>query len=128
MPWTESVRRPASPERGTALSNGSAQRREAQPRDPVAGRSFVVASNPSREEQRALEKAIEERGGSVHPFLNSLTDVLVVGPVAGNDSDARWAREQIRRGEAYRERWGHLEFVSEEELRRALGKEWEKPG
>jgi len=103
------------------VENGSARRREGPPRPLVVkGRSFVVASNPTRDEQRALEKAIEEKGGAVHPFLNSLTDVLVVGEVAGNDSDARWAREQIRRGEDYRNRWGHLEFVAEPELRKAL--------
>ena len=105
------------------MENGSARRKEGAPRALVVkGRSFVVASNPTRDEQRALERAIEEKGGAVHPFLNSLTDVLVVGPVAGNDSDARWAREQIRRGEDYRNRWGHLEFVAEADLREALGR------
>ncbi len=92
------------------------------PRDLIAGRSFVVASNPPRNEQRALERAIEGRGGSIHPFLNAVTDVLVIGRVTGNDSEARWAREQIRRGEVYRERWGHLELITLEELRAELGK------
>ena len=116
------------PERGTAMGNGSAQRREPLPRDFFRNRSFVVASNPSRDVQRALERAIEDRGGTVHIFLNSITDVLVVGPVSGNDSDALWAREQIRRGETYRARWGVLEFVTERELRAALGEGWERPG
>ena len=100
--------------------NGSAQRRDSFPRGLFEGRSFVVASNPPRDEQRALEWAIEERGGSVHPFLNAVTDVLVVGTVTGNTSEALWAREQVRRGEVYRARWGHLEFITEEELRVAL--------
>ncbi len=102
-------------------TSGSAQRRDFHHRDLFEGRSFVVASNPPRDEQRALERAIEERGGSVHPFLNAVTDVLVVGLVTGNDSEALWAREQIRRGEVYRERWGHLELITETELRAALG-------
>ena len=80
-----------------------------------------MASDPPRDEQRALERAIEERGGSVHPFLNAVTDVLVVATVTGDTSEARWAREQIRRGEVYRARWGHLEFITEEELRVVLG-------
>ena len=104
------------------MGNGSAQRSEDLPRDLFAGRSFVVASNPSRDEQRALEAAIEVRGGSVHPFLNAVTDVLVVGPVSGTDCEALWAREQIRRGEVYRARWGHLVLITEEELRAALGR------
>ncbi|HYN41504.1 MAG TPA: BRCT domain-containing protein [Thermoanaerobaculia bacterium] len=103
------------------IPNGSAQRRDSFPRDLFEGRSFVVASNPPRDEQRALEQAIEERGGSVHPFLNAVTDVLVVGTVTGNSSEAHWAREQVRRGEGYRARWGHLEFITEEALRMALG-------
>jgi len=104
-------------------TSGSAKRRDSFAQDPIAGRSFVVASNPPRDEQRALERAIEELGGTVHPFLTSVTDVLVVGPIAGNDCEALWAREQIRRGQVYRERWGHLEFVTEEELRAALGQD-----
>lgn len=104
-------------------TSGSAQRRDTLPRDLIEGRSFVVASNPPRDEQRTLERAIEERGGTVHPFLTSVTDVLVVGPIAGNDCEALWAREQIRRGQVYRERWGHLELVTEEELRAALGQD-----
>ena len=103
------------------IPNGSAQRRNNLPRDLFECRSFVVASNPPRDEQRALERAIEERGGSVHPFLNAVTDVLVVGTVTGNTSEALWAREQFRRGEVYRARWGHLEFITEDELRVALG-------
>lgn len=102
-------------------TSGSAQRRDTLSRDLIEGRSFVVASNPPRDEQRALERAIEERGGTIHPFLTSVTDVLVIGPIAGNDCEALWAREQIRRGEKYRDRWGHLEFVTEGELRAALG-------
>jgi hypothetical protein len=101
---------------------GRTGHRDGLPRDLIAGRSFVVASNPPRNEQRALERAIEERGGSVHPFLNAVTDVLVIGLVTGNDSEARWAREQIRRGEVYRQRWGHLELITVEELRAALRK------
>lgn len=108
------------PERGTAMGDGSAQRREPVPRDFFRGRSFVVACTPSREEQRLLEREIEARGGTVHAFLNSLTDVLVVGPVTGNESGALWVREQVRRGESYRARWGVLEFVSERQLRSAL--------
>ena len=102
------------------MGNGSAQRREALPRDFFRGRSFVVAATPSREEQRALEREIEARGGAVHPFLNALTDVLVVAPVSGNDTGAHWVREQVRRGETYRARWGAPEFVGVEELREAL--------
>jgi hypothetical protein len=103
------------------MGNGSALKREGLTRDLFSGRSFVVASNPTRDEQRALEKAIEERGGTVHPFLTSVTDVLVVGPIRGHDSEALWAREQIRRGQLYRTRWGHLQIVDEEELRAVLG-------
>lgn len=110
------------------MRNGSALPREPLPRDIVTGRSFVIASNPPRDEQRALERAIEERGGTVHPFLTSVTDVLVVGPITGHDSEALWAREQIRRGEHYRARWGHLELISEEELREALGGDGAKTG
>lgn len=103
------------------IPNESAQRRGSLPRDLFEGRSFVVASNPPRDQQRSLEHAIEERGGSIHPFLNAVTDVLVVGTVTAKTSEARWALEQVRRGEAYRARWGHLEFITEEELRAALG-------
>lgn len=110
------------------MGNGSVQRREALRQEFFRGRSFVVACTPSKEEQRLLEREIEARGGTVHSFLNALTDVLVVGPVSGNDSDALWAREQIRRGETYRARWGVLEFVTERELRAALGEGWERPG
>lgn len=105
------------------MGNGSAQKKEGFVRDLISGRSFVVASNPTRDEQRALEKAIEERGGTVHPFLTSVTDVLVVGPITGHDSEALWAREQIRRGQHYRARWGHLELITEEELRAVLGRD-----
>lgn len=102
------------------MSNGSAQRRDSLPRDLFSGRSFVVASNPTRDEQRALEKAIEERGGTIHPFVTSMTDVLVVGEVTGHESEARWAHEQIRRGELFRARWGHLELITEQALREAI--------
>jgi hypothetical protein len=88
-----------------------------------AGRSFVVANNLGREALRALEREIEFRNGSVHPFLSAVTDVLVVGCLTGMHSDARWAREQVRRGEIYRDRWGHLEFVTEDELRAALAED-----
>jgi len=84
------------------------------------GRSFVVACDLERQELRSIEREIEGLGGSVHPFLNAVTDILVVGPIHGNDGDAHWAREQIRRGKIYRDRWGHLEFVSETCLRAAL--------
>ncbi len=86
------------------------------------GRSFVLAGDLSRDEQRALEREIEVRGGSVHPFLNAMTDVLVVGRAEGNEAGARWAREQIHRGGIYRVRWEHLELVTEGELRAAIGK------
>ncbi len=88
-----------------------------------AGRSFVVASNIPPEQLRGLEREIEARGGTVHPFLNAVTDVLVVGTTEGAESHAHWAREQVRRGEIYRSRWGHLRFVSEEELRATLDAE-----
>lgn len=101
-------------------ANGTARRDDAPPSMRFAGRSFVVASNLPREELRALEREIETRGGSIHPFLNAVTEVLVVGALAGMDSNAHWAREQVRRGTIYRDRWGHLEFVTEEELRSAL--------
>jgi NAD-dependent DNA ligase len=100
--------------------NGMAQRKDDSPSIRFSGRSFVLANGLPRVEQRALEVEIEARGGSVHPFLNAVTDVLVVGRAEGNQSGAQWAREQIRRGEIYRARWGHLEFVTEEELRGAL--------
>lgn len=106
----------------------SARLREPASREFFRSRSFVVACTPSREEQRTLEREIEARGGSVHPFLNSLTDVLVVGPVVGNESGALWVREQVRRGEAYRARWGALEFVTEAQLRAALAAEPPVPG
>lgn len=85
-----------------------------------AGRSFVLANDDDREAQRVLEREIEARGGTVHPFLTAMTDVLVVGRVEGNGSAAHWAREQVRRGEQYRVRWGHLEIVSEDSLRAAI--------
>ena len=101
-------------------ANGTAHRKHDPPSFRFAGRSFVLASDLPREEQRALEREIEVRGGSVHPFLNSVTDVLVVGRADGTESGAMWAREQIRRGQVYRDRWGHLELVTEEDLRAAL--------
>ena len=102
------------------MSNGSARFRESLPRDLISGRSFVVASNPTREEQRALEKAIEARGGTIHPFVTSVTDLLVVGPVTGGRSEALWALEQLRRGERFHALWGHVEMISEQTLREAL--------
>ena len=84
------------------------------------GRSFVLAGDLSRDEQRTLEREIEARGGSVHSFLNAMTDVLVVGRAEGNEAGAQWAREQIRRGGIYRVRWEHLELVTEGELRTAI--------
>lgn len=101
-------------------ANGAARSDEAGASFRFAGRSFVVASNLPARELRAFEREIEARGGSIHPFLNAVTEVLVVGSLAGMDSVAHWAREQVRRGTIYRDRWGHLELVSEEELRAAL--------
>ncbi|MBK9090630.1 MAG: hypothetical protein IPL90_16905 [Holophagales bacterium] len=83
-------------------------------------RSFVLAGDLSREDRWALEREIEARGGSIHPFLTAVTDVLVVGRAEGNEAEASWAREQIRRGTVYQERWGHLELISQEELRAAI--------
>lgn len=111
--------------RGT---NGTAKQEDAAPRLHLRGRSFVVAANLTSEQQRRIERAIETRGGSIHTFLNPLTDVLVVGRPEGNQPEALWAREQIRRSEDYRSRWGHLEVVTEEALRAALGEDaWEPP-
>ncbi|MDX9733309.1 MAG: hypothetical protein RBU36_04210 [Thermoanaerobaculia bacterium] len=101
-------------------ANGTAPEEDVRPPIRFAGRSFVVASNQPTEALRALEREIEARGGSIHPFLNAVTEVLVVGDLAGMDSGAHWAREQVRRGTIYRDRWGHLELISEEELRAAL--------
>lgn len=98
----------------------TAQQQDTPPSIRFAGRSFVVASNLPPEELRGLEREIEVRGGTVHPFLNAVTDVLVVGSTDGVESHAHWAREQVRRGEIYRARWGHLRFVTEEELRATL--------
>ncbi len=83
-------------------------------------RSFALASNLPAKELQVIEAEIQALGGSVHPFLNAVTDYLVVGCLEGTDSNAHWAREQVRRGEIYRGRWGHLEIISEEELRSAL--------
>ena len=105
------------------MGNGSVQRREALRQEFFRGRSFVVACTPSKEEQRLLEREIEARGGTVHSFLNALTDVLVVGPVSGTESGAYWVREQVRRGETYRARWGALEFVTERQPRIAFVEE-----
>jgi hypothetical protein len=88
-----------------------------------AGRSFAIASDLSRSALFELEREIETRRGAIHPFLTAVTDVLVVGHLDGGDPNGDWAREQVRRGEIYRDRWGHLEFVAEDELRSALAKE-----
>ena len=101
-------------------ANGAARRDDDRPAMRFAGRSFVVASNLPARELRALEREIEVRGGTIHPFLNAVAEVLVVGDLAGMDSGAHWAREQVRRGTIYRDRWGHLELVSERDLRAAL--------
>ena len=101
-------------------ANGAARQDEDRPSIRFAGRSFVVASNLPVRELRALEREIEARGGSIHPFLNAVTEVLVVGDLAGMDSGAHWAREQVRRGTIYRDRWGHLELVAEGDVRAAL--------
>jgi hypothetical protein len=101
-------------------ANGAVRQDEDRPSIRFSGRSFVVASNLPVRELRALEREIEARGGSIHPFLNAVTEVLVVGDLAGMDSGAHWAREQVRRGTIYRDRWGHLELVSEGDLRAAL--------
>lgn len=98
----------------------TAQQQNPPPSIRFAGRSFVVASNLPPDQVRSLEREIEVRGGCVHPFLNAVTDVLVVGSTDGADSHAHWAREQVRRGEIYRARWGHLRFITEEELRAML--------
>lgn len=104
---------------GTA--NGNARLEDPLPDLRFADRSFLLASDLPREELLPLERAIQARGGTVHPFLNALTDVLVIGRAEGTSSGARWAQEQVRRGAYYRARWGHLEVVTEEELRAALG-------
>lgn len=101
-------------------ANGMAQAESDSPSIRFRDRSFVLAVDLSRDDQRALEREIEARGGSVHPFLTAVTDVLVVGRAEGSDAYASWAREQIRRGGVYRERWGHLELVTEGELRAAI--------
>ncbi len=101
-------------------ANGAARQDDDRPTIRFAGRSFVVASNLPARELRALEREIEARGGSIHPFLNAVTEVLVVGDLDGMDSGAHWAREQVRRGTIYRDRWGHLELVTEGDLRAAL--------
>ena len=61
------------------------------------------------------------RGGSVHPFLNAVTDVLVVGRARG-EPERTPSGPASRSGGARStaDRWGHLEFVTEEELRGAL--------
>ncbi len=104
-------------------ANEAAREDDGRPSIRFAGRSFVVASNLPTRELRALEREIEARGGSIHPFLNAVTEVLVVGDLAGMDSGAHWAREQVRRGTIYRDRWGHLELVSEGDLRAALAED-----
>ncbi len=104
-------------------ANGTARQDDDRPSIRFVGRSFVVASNLPVRELRALEREIETRGGSIHPFLNAVTEVLVVGDLTGMDSGAHWAREQVRRGTIYRDRWGHLELVSEEDLRAALAED-----
>lgn len=94
------------------------------PDDPpsvrIAGRSFVIAGRLSRSAFSELAREIERRRGAIHPFLTAVTDVLVVGHLEGVDVDAAWAREQVRRGEIYRDRWGHLEFVTERDLRATI--------
>lgn len=102
-------------------SNGTARREEPPPGLRIADRSFLLASDLPREEILPLERAIQARGGTIHPFLSALTDVLVVGRADGTSSAARWAQEQIRRGAYYLERWGHLEVVTEAELKAELG-------
>ncbi len=104
-------------------ANEAAREDDGRPSIRFAGRSFVVASNLPTGELRALEREIEARGGSIHPFLNAVTEVLVVGDLVGTDSGAHWAREQVRRGTIYRDRWGHLELVSEGDLRAALAED-----
>jgi hypothetical protein len=110
-----------------AGNNGTARENHDSRSIRFDGRSFVLAGDLSRDEQRTLEREIEARGGSVHPFLNSLTDILVVGRAEGNEAQAQWAREQIRRGGVYRVRWEHLELVTEEELRVAIGESRKGP-
>jgi len=90
---------------------------EDSPAIRIAGRSFVIASRLPRSAFFELEREIERRRGAIHPFLTAVTDVLVVGHLDGVGVDAAWAREQVRRGEIYRDRWGHLEFVTERDLR-----------
>ena len=106
-------------------ANGTAQVESDSPSIRFRGRSFVLAGDLSRDEQRALEREIEARGGSVHPYLNAMTDVLVVGRAEGNEAGAQWAREQIRRGGIYRVRWEHLELV---DRGRAAGRDQGEPG
>lgn len=102
-------------------ANGTARRQDRPSDFQIADRSFLLANDLPREELLPLERAIQARGGTLHPFLNAMTDVLVVGRAEGSSSAARWAREQIRRGTYYRDRWGHLEVVIEDELRAVLG-------
>ncbi len=85
-----------------------------------AGRSFAIASTLSRGARFDLEREIEARRGVIHPFLTAVTDVLVVGRLDADDVNALLAREQVQRGVVYRQRWGRLEFVTEDELRAAL--------
>jgi hypothetical protein len=101
-------------------ANGTAQVERNSPSIRFRDRSFVLAADLSREDRWSLEREIEARGGSIHPFLTAVTDVLVVGRAEGTEAPASWAREQIRRGEVYRGRWGHLDLVTEEELRAAI--------
>ncbi len=101
-------------------ANGTARIESDPPSLRLRDRSFVLAGDLSREDRWALEREIEARGGSIHPFLTAVTDVLVVGRAEGNEAEASLAREQIRRGTVYQERWGHLELISQEELRAAI--------
>ena len=100
--------------------SGGARRQRNSDEIRFFGRSFAFAGDLTPDEIRLREKEIEARGGSVHPYLNAVTDVLVVGRVEGTQSGAHWAREQIRRAGEYRARWGHLQVVREEELIAAL--------
>ena len=103
---------------GTA--NGNARRKDPPRGIRISGRSFLLASDLPREELLPVERAIQALGGTIHPFLSAITDVLVVGRAEGTSSGARWAQEQIRRGSYYLDRWGHLEVISESELRAVL--------
>jgi hypothetical protein len=86
----------------------------------IAGRSFAFACGLPEEELHALQEQVRARGGRVDADLSPETDVIVVGSLPALGQLAERGREVILRGELYRDRQGHLEFVTEEALRAAL--------